>query len=145
MENDRLDVRWIQRFSNFQAAIRQLQSGVDLINQRELSLLEKQGLIQAIEFTHELAWNVLKDYFYYQGNFEIKGSRDATKEAFKYNLISNGNIWMQMIETRNLTSHTYDKNIMEDIVSNIVGIFMHELVEFEKTINTLKDDFQNGK
>ncbi|MDP2038367.1 MAG: nucleotidyltransferase substrate binding protein [Ignavibacteria bacterium] len=145
MENDRLDVRWIQRFSNFQAAIRQLQSGVDLINQRELSLLEKQGLIQAFEFTHELAWNVLKDYFYYQGNFEIKGSRDATKEAFKYNLISNGNIWMQMIETRNLTSHTYDKNIMEDIVSNIVGIFMHELVEFEKTINTLKDDFQNGK
>ena len=145
MENDRLDVRWIQRFSNFQAAIRQLQSGVDLINQRELSLLEKQGLIQAFEFTHELAWNVLKDYFYYQGNFEIKGSRDAIKEAFKYNLIYNGNIWMQMIETRNLTSHTYDKNIMEDIVSNIVGIFMHELVEFEKTINTLKDDFQNGK
>lgn len=144
MEKDKSDIRWIQRFSNFQAAIRQLKSGVDLINLRELSLLEKQGLIQAFEFTHELAWNVLKDYFYYQGNFEIKGSRDATKEAFKYNLISNGNIWMQMIETRNLTSHTYDKNTMEDIVSNIAGIFMPELAGFEKTMTKLKDDFQNG-
>ena len=60
MEKDKSDIRWIQRSSNFQAAIRQLQSGIDLINLRELSLLEKQGLIQAFEFTHELAWNVLK-------------------------------------------------------------------------------------
>ena len=69
MNKDNFDIRWIQRFANFQSALAQLKDGVDTFNSRDLSLLEKQGLIQAFEFTHELAWNVLKDYFEYQGNF----------------------------------------------------------------------------
>jgi len=54
-----LDIRWQQRFANYKKALRQLQSAVELSDQRELSQLEKQGVIQAFEFTHELAWNVL--------------------------------------------------------------------------------------
>jgi hypothetical protein len=69
-----LDIRWKQRFSNYQFALSRLDEGVTLARQRPLSDLEKQGLIQAFEFTHELAWNVMKDYFAYQGNPSIMGS-----------------------------------------------------------------------
>lgn len=134
------DIRWIQRFDNFQFALMQLKDAVNSYNERELSLLEKQGLIQAFEFTHELAWNVLKDYFEYQGNFNIRGSRDAVKEAFKNDLLNDGNLWMQMIETRNITSHTYDKNTAEEVVYTIVNNYYPEFLEFEKKINDLKYD-----
>lgn len=143
MNKENLDIRWVQRFSNFQSALSQLKDAVTLFEQRELSLLEKQGLIQAFEFTHELAWNVLKDYFEYQGNFNIKGSRDASKEGFKFSLINDGKVWMQMIETRNLTLHTYDKETAEDIINAIVCQYFTEFIEFEKTLIQLKNDFES--
>jgi hypothetical protein len=76
-------IRWKQRLTNYSKALRQLARAVMLSKERELSELEEQGLIQAFEFTHELAWNVLKDYFAFQGNPEISGSRDASREVFR--------------------------------------------------------------
>ena len=73
------DIRWIQRLDSYQRALAQLQKAVELQRTRPLSELERQGLIQAFEFTHELAWNVMKDYFTYQGDTSITGSRDATR------------------------------------------------------------------
>ena len=143
MNKDNLDIRWIQRFANFQSALNQLKDGVDAFNDRDLNLLEKQGLIQAFEFTHELAWNVLKDYAEYQGNFNIKGSRDAVREGFKYSLINDGNLWMQMIETRNLTPHIYDKHTAEEIVDTIVHNYLSEFLELEKTMVKLRDESKN--
>ena len=143
MNKDNFDIRWIQRFANFQSALAQLKDGVDTFNSRDLSLLEKQGLIHAFEFTHELAWNVLKDYFEYRGNFNIKGSRDASREGFRYALVNDGNLWMQMIETRNLTSHIYDKQTAEDIVQTIVQSYFAEFLEFEKTMVKLSDESKN--
>jgi nucleotidyltransferase substrate binding protein (TIGR01987 family) len=143
MNKDSFDIRWVQRFANFQSALAQLKDGVLVFNERGLSLLEKQGLIQAFEFTHELAWNVLKDYFEYQGNFNIKGSRDASREGFRYALVNDGNLWMQMIETRNLTSHIYDKQTAEDIVQTIVQSYLSEFLEFEKIMLKLCDESKN--
>lgn len=113
------DIRWKQRFSNFVKALSQLEDAVQLAETRELSNLEKQGLIQSFEYTHELAWQVMKDFFIYQGNTEIRGSRDATREAFKYELITNGDGWMNMIKSRNLTSHTYNEEVATEITKNI--------------------------
>lgn len=98
----------------------QLQEAVELSEQRLLSRLEKQGVIQAFEFTHELAWNVLKDYLQDQGNQNIKGSKDATREAFKVELISDGEQWMEMIQSRNISSHAYDEHTAEQLVSAII-------------------------
>lgn len=100
------DIRWQQRLSNYKKALEQLERAVDLAKKRQLSDLEKQGVIQAFEFTHELAWNVMNDYFFYQGKADIKGYRDATREAFNKGLIDNGEVWMEMIKSRNQTSHT---------------------------------------
>ncbi|MDR2705587.1 MAG: nucleotidyltransferase substrate binding protein, partial [Planctomycetaceae bacterium] len=90
------DIRWKQRFSNFLKAFALLEEAVQLKSQRTLSDLEAQGLIQRFEFTHELAWNVLKDYLEYQGETFITGSRDATRNAFNVNLIEDGDTWMEM-------------------------------------------------
>ena len=114
------DVRWQQRFANYKKALDQLKNAVELSKQRALSQLEKQGVIQAFEFTHELAWNVLKDYLQDQGNQNIKGSKDATREAFKVELIADGEQWMAMIQSRDVSSHTYDEQTAEKLVTVII-------------------------
>lgn len=117
------DIRWQQRLDNYTKALSQLRSAVALAHQRELSELEKQGLIQAFEFTHELAWNVMKDYFALQGNPDITGSRDAVRESFNKGLITNGEGWMEMIKSRNQTSHTYNQAIANEITEQIVNVY----------------------
>ena len=114
------DIRWQQRFSNYEKALLHLKNAVALSEQRVLSYLEKQGVIQAFEFTHELAWNVLKDYLQDQGNQNIKGSKDATREAFRVGLIADGEQWMAMIQSRNVSSHTYDERTAEQLVNAII-------------------------
>lgn len=128
------DIRWHQRFQNFKDALFQLESGVSLGKERDLSQLEQQGLIQAFEFTHELAWNTLKDFFEDQGNSSIMGSRDATREAFKKGLIEDGEVWMDMIKSRNLSSHTYHKGIADQISQQISERY---LILFEALKNKL--------
>ncbi len=133
-----MDIRWVQRFDNYQSALKQLLAAVQTSEERPLTDLEKQGTIQAFEFTHELAWNVLKDYFEYQGNSSINGSRDATREAFQKKLIVNGDVWMEMLKSRNLTSHTYNKNVADDIVKKITELYAPAFVEFDIKMGSLK-------
>lgn len=115
------DIRWQQRLLNYNKAFEQLESAVTLSEQRELSDLEKQGLIQAFEFTHELAWNCLKDFLEFKGQSGIYGSKDATRKAFELEIIDNGDIWMDMIQSRNRTSHTYNQKVMQEIIDVITA------------------------
>ena len=132
------DIRWIQRFQNYGRALLRLSAAVELSRQRALTELEEQGLIQAFEFTHELAWNVLKDYLEAQGFVELIGSRNATRQAFKNGLLEDGEAWMDMIKARNLTSHTYQDKIAEDIAKDILGRFHSALVAMERRFADLK-------
>lgn len=138
-EREEVDVRWKQRFQNYQKALAQLKRAVALSRQRELSELEEQGLIQAFEFTHELAWNVMKDYFEYQGNTAITGSRDATREAFKQGLIVDGETWMGMIKSRNQSSHTYHEETAREIVRAVANAYGALLVRFEEKMRLLEE------
>jgi len=99
------DLRWLQRFDNYQRALLVLDRGVQLARARGLTELEQQGLIQGFEFTHELAWNLLKDYLTHQGIAAVVGSRDATRLAFQNGLIADGELLMEMIRCRNQSSH----------------------------------------
>ncbi len=131
------DIRWLQRFQSFQKAFLLLERAVRETDQRELNELEKQGLIQRFEFTHDLAWNVLRDYFAYQGNPDITGSRDATREAFNKGLVTDGEGWMEMIQSRNQSSHTYNEEIAQEILSKIVQRYYPLFWEFNDKMNTL--------
>ena len=102
-----------------------------------LNELEEQGLIQRFEFTHELAWNVLRDYFLYQGNNAINGSRDATREAFNKGLIEDGETWMDMIKSRNLSSHTYNENIAAGLIEKIIEEYYPALKAFQYKMQAL--------
>jgi len=121
---------------SFRKAFGQLIRAVDLAEERDLSELEQQGLIQAFEFTHELAWNTLKDFLQSRGTTELYGSKDTTREAFSKGLIEDGEAWMEMIQSRNRTSHTYNEEtanqITEAIVSSYRGAFEKFLATFTK-------------
>jgi nucleotidyltransferase substrate binding protein (TIGR01987 family) len=111
------DVRWQQRFANYQRALNNLTGAVQLSAQRPLTDLERQGLIQAFEFTHELAWKTLKDFLQARAVSGLYGSKDTTREAFSQGLIADGELWMEMIRHRNLSTHTYDEATVNEIVS----------------------------
>lgn len=131
------DIRWQQGFANFERALSRLAAAVELSQQRTLSDLEKLGLIQAFEFTHELAWNVMKDYLVWQGASDITGSRDATRESFSRGLVADGEGWMEMIKSRNQTSHTYNEKVADEIAGQIVGVYHALFVAFASRMKGL--------
>ena len=131
------DIRWQQRLDNYSKAVAQLEEGVELQQERELSNLEIQGVIQGFKYTYELAWNVMKDYFIYQGNPNISGARDAVRTAFKNGLVEDGKTWMEMIRSRNKTSHTYDEAIATAIYDAIIRRYYPLLEAFAKKMNSL--------
>lgn len=137
------DVRWIQRFQNFKKALAQLTQAVELSRQRPLSNLEQQGLIQAFEYTHELAWNTFKDFLESRGTTNIFGSRDATRAAFALGLIEQGETWMQMIQSRNQTTHTYNEETVEQIVSAVIGTYAGEFTRLQTRLEQLRAEEQS--
>lgn len=130
-------IRWRQRFQNYQFALEQLNIASGIAKSRALSNLEKQGLVQAFEFTHELSWNVLKDFLEYQGIMSITGSRDTIREAFQKKLIGNGEIWMEMISSRNKSSHTYNLEIANWIVERILEHYTNEFNQLKLTMEKM--------
>ncbi|MDW8327003.1 MAG: nucleotidyltransferase substrate binding protein [Anaerolineales bacterium] len=130
------DIRWIQRFGHYSRAVGQLRK---FIEKKELNELEEQGLIQAFEYTYELAWNTMKDYFESQGETDLHGSRDVFRLAFKRGLIEDGETWMDMVRSRTLTSHTYNEELAKQIATTIVARYFPEFVKLQTTMQSLKD------
>ncbi|MBI4778307.1 nucleotidyltransferase substrate binding protein [Candidatus Desantisbacteria bacterium] len=104
------DVRWKQRYDSFSKALGQLK---EFIEKPHLNKFEKQGLIQCFEYTFELAWKTAKDYLEEEG-FTIKSPRNAIQTAFQIQLISDGYIWIDALEKRNLMAHTYEEAVAEE-------------------------------
>ena len=137
MIDENKDVRWIQRFANFQKAFSQLTKFID---KAELSELEEQGLIKAFEYTFELAWTTLKDFLEYRGQRDIYGSRDAIRKAFQLNLIDDGENWMDMLISRNRTSHTYNKETADEICQAVKNVYFSLFRQFEIKMSKIKNE-----
>jgi nucleotidyltransferase substrate binding protein (TIGR01987 family) len=127
------DMRWKQRFSNFNKALTQLQKFID---KGELSELEAQGLVKAFEYTYELAWNTIKDFLEFSGQSDIYGSRDAIRKGFQVGIITDGDGWMDMLKSRNQTSHTYNEDtarqINNAVVTRYYDLFIRLRTKFEQ-------------
>lgn len=130
------DVRWIQRYSNYKKALSQLETAINLMQQRELSQLEKQGVIQAFEYTHELAWKTMKDFLENRGSIDLFGSRDVVRAAFNVLLIEKGEVWMSMIKSRNLTSHTYDESTADEIIDLVKTDYIFQFKKLDKKLQS---------
>lgn len=129
------DIRWKQRFTNFSKALMQLERFIEKGD--ALNELEEQGLIQAFEYNYELAWNLLKDYYEYQGITNIQGSRDAFRIAFQNGLIQDGEEWMQMIQSRARTSHTYNQETADEIALAIRMEYYPQFKQLHESMTAL--------
>lgn len=116
------DIRWKQRFQNFEKAFLLL----DEVAQRDInsfSQLEKEGIIQRFEMLIELSWKVLKDYLENQGYDDVKNGKKAIRQAFQDEIITNAEVWMNALQLRNLTSHLYDEKVFNEAITFILNEF----------------------
>lgn len=130
------DIRWVQRFSNYRKALRRLDEAIEIVSRKadwaeSIDDLLQEGLIQRFEYTHELAWKVMKDYAEYQGYTDVRGSRDAFCKALEMGLIQDRR-WMESIEDRNLTSHNYDDETAQEINRRIMLLYHPLFRTFEE-------------
>lgn len=122
MENLK-EVRWKQRFENFNKSYKLLKK---YSNEPIKTELERAGIIQFFEMTFELAWKVLKDYLESEG-YIVKSPRETVKQAFQIGLIENGHIWIDALANRNLTTHTYDEELAQKMIKEILDDYLPEL------------------
>ena len=113
------DIRWRQRFENFEKAYKLLEKYSTLGVANEL---ERAGIIQFFEMTFELAWKVLKDYLESVG-YIVKSPRETIKQAYQIELIEDGHVWLDALSNRNLTAHTYDNALAEKLVKEIIEYY----------------------
>lgn len=113
-----MDIRWKQRFNNLEKAHENLIEMLDLLNKEPSNKAYKLAVIQSYEMDIELIWKTLKDYLNYLG-YKIQSPREVIKQAFAIEIIEDGEIWLQMLEDRNLTSHIYDEAKSQEVVDSI--------------------------
>jgi nucleotidyltransferase substrate binding protein (TIGR01987 family) len=128
------DIRWIQRLDNWTKALAQL---TRFMEREELNEFEEQGLIQCFEYNHELAWKTQKDFLEDQGAIELFGAKNVAKKAFETGLVDNGDVWMDMIKSRNLTVHTYNEDTKQEIVSAIVDRYYEAFCTLHRKLTEL--------
>lgn len=135
--------RWEQKLESYHKALSRLAEIVNVANTRPLSEIERDGMIQRFEFTHELAWKVMMSFCKFQSPEEsLFGSKDSTRWAYERGLIENGEVWMQMIASRNYTSHNYDDNESAEAANAIVKDYFPEMVKFCKKMQSLSSNPQ---
>lgn len=145
------DSRWQQRFANFNKAFDKLNEAVNRLQVEQKpggdshrdddafwDDLIREALIQRFEYTHELAWNVMKDYLYEVGNVSAIGSKDATREAFAAGLITDGDTWMEMIRSRNKTSLVYNEATADEIFEKILNRYHPAFLAFKAVMEARK-------
>lgn len=135
LEN-REEIRWKQRFQNFEKALALFGEAVLEID--NLGQLEKEGLVQRFEYTFELAWKTIKDYLQSVG-VGVKFPRETIKQAFHYGVIQNGEIWFEMLEKRNQMAHMYDEEHFNEVIESIENKYYSEIRDlntfFAKKLN----------
>lgn len=128
------DIRWQQRFENFGKAMTLLERAMAI---EHPDIIQKAGMIQFFELSFELAWNTLKDYLEEEGFIDLKSPRATIKKAFEIGFIDNGRVWLQLLEDRNLTTHTYDEETADLVEKLILEKYYPMLKALYNSLNKL--------
>lgn len=128
------EYRWVDRFSNYKLALKNLNETYDCIQENGLNKIYTMALIQAFEMVFELAWKTLKDYIEYEG-IKTDTPRETIKTAFLRNIISDGDSWIEMMEARNKTSHTYREELANSVAQEIINRYIPLLKNLEKIMD----------
>lgn len=132
MEND---IRWKQRFDNFEKAFTSLREIVEIKDIEPDVRIDTA--VKRFELSFELAWKTLQDYLYEMGYTAFKGPKQVIGKSFQDNIISNGELWFKMLEDRNTLAHVYDYDRSRLIYEDIATTY---LTEMEKLYNKLKNE-----
>ena len=124
------EIRWRQRFVNFDKAFLALERTIAIENPSEA---ERGGLIQFFEVAFELSWKTLKDYLE-AGGFQVKSPREVLKQAFQSGVIQEGHAWMDALDDRNLTAHTYNEEVALKIDRLIRETYFPVIAALHKTL-----------
>lgn len=135
---EKKDIRWIQRFENFNKTLKGLQVAIKEYKDDEDDEVVKVGMIKFFEMTYELAWNTMKDYYEDQGETGIQGSKDAIKLAFSRGLISNAQKWFDMVDSRRLSVHTYDENTANEVAQDIAETYLDLFLQLQTRLQLEK-------
>ena len=133
------EIRFIQRFENFQKANSNLLETADCLKQYGLNKIYTMALIQTFEMSFELAWKTMKDYLEYYGT-PVENPRSTIKEAFAQKLITDGQLWIEMMEARNKTSHTYKETFARQTAECILKTYIPLLNDLEKVFESKIDE-----
>ncbi|MDQ6756136.1 MAG: nucleotidyltransferase substrate binding protein [Bacteroidota bacterium] len=131
------DIRWKERFENFCKALARLESA---LQQKDFSILEKDGVIKRFEFTVELAWKTLQDLLNERGHPKVKGPKPVIKQAFKDEIIDDGQSWINMLDDRNKSTHLYDENMSVEVFDKIQNQYFALLTGFKNHILQEEDE-----
>lgn len=124
------EIRWEQRFENYKQALSNFLETIDCINKEGMNKIYTMALIQAFEMVFELGWKVLKDNLEYNG-ITASSPRSVIKEAFSNNMITDGQGWIEMMEARNKTAHTYKEEYAKSLCNDIINNYLKLLIELE--------------
>jgi len=144
------DIRWIYRFNNYRKALSRLGEAVALAEERDLSDLEQQGLIQGFEFTFDLAWKTLQDYLRHHKRPNDNGGPNVIiEQALADGIIMGDEAWKAMKKSRDLTSHSYDVETADNIAVNILDTYHSMFIQLEtrlriEQINEEKNLFKSN-
>lgn len=122
------DIRWLQRYENLGSAYRQMQEAVEVYRRDESNQLIRMALIKSFEISFELAWKTVKDYLRYNG-IDVKLPREIIKQAFANDIIEDGQLWIDMLEARNLMAHVYDESAAREAAVCIAGPYSQGLAQ----------------
>lgn len=110
------------------------------IDKTDLNDLEKQGLIQVFEYTYELSWNTIKDYYEYQGESGIQGSRYAFRLAIKREFVKEDQLWMDMIQSRQKTAHTYNEKTANEIAARVINDYFGLFKDLVRSLKAIENE-----
>ena len=119
------------KHEDFSRALKKLHAALEKdIMADELFL---DGLIQRFEFCFELSWKLMKAFLDYEG-IESNSPRSAIRNAFQTELIADAEAWLDMLDKRNLSSHTYDADTALEIYRHVAQKYIFLFDNFATTI-----------
>ncbi len=137
--------RLAYRFKNYQKALSRFDEALTQSQAKELSDLEKEGFIQRFEYTLELAWKVMGDWLKSQNvKFRYNTPKQVIRESFQANLIDDGEKWMECLDNRNKTSHTYDSKKAEEIFNEFY-VYRKLFHDLHERISSILEDAKNDR
>jgi len=114
-----MSIRWKQRFNNFEKAYKKFTTIFNTYKSEPENEIYQLALVQTFEFTYELSWKVMKDFMQYNGVKDISLPREIIKKAFQHEIIQDGQTWVNMLEDRNIMSHTYNEENAKQAMKHI--------------------------